>query len=71
MRQCGEEGNYWWMVGVAVGEFHFDMENTTFIGSFGWASDVSVPDEEILSQWSCDNTNGGDLLVIDFLEVFG
>ena len=71
MWQSCKDADSGWVIGVAVRELHLDVENTTFIGSLGRASDVAVPGEQVFTKGSGHYTHSWNVLVVDFLQVLG
>lgn len=69
VREIVEESNRRRMVGVTHREFHLKMENTTLVESSFRSSDVSVPGEEVIFQWSGSDTHCGYLFPFDFFKV--
>lgn len=45
------------------------MEDTTLIGGTLGAPDISMPQEEIVLQWSSSNSDRWHLLLINLIEV--
>ena len=54
---------------IGSGDLEFEVKNTAFVGSSLWTSDVGVPDEEIVLEWSCGDSNSGDFLFLNLLKV--
>lgn len=54
---------------ITLRENHFDMENSSFIKGILRASDVRVPDEDVIREGPGCDSNSGDFFLLNFLEV--
>jgi hypothetical protein len=65
----GEKFDVGGMVRIRSRDLEFEMENTTFVGSSLRASDIGVPNEEIVFEWSCGDSNSRDFLLLNLLKI--
>jgi hypothetical protein len=70
MRDVVEDANGGRVVGVALWELEFEMEDSAFIESLLWSSDVGVPCEKVIFKWTGSHTHSRDFLILDLLKVF-
>lgn len=64
-----EDGDCRWMVRIAQWELEFQVEDSTFVESPLWASDVGMPNEDVVLEWPSCDSDSGDFLIFDFLQV--
>lgn len=70
MRYLVKNGDSWRMMWIAQWESHLKMENTSFVKSTFGSSNVGMPDEQVILQWSGSHTNSWYFLILNFFEVF-
>lgn len=66
MRNVVEDADGGRVIGVALGEFELEVEDSTFVGGFFGASDVGVPCEQVGFEWTRSDAHSGDFLVLNF-----
>lgn len=54
---------------IALREYHLDMKDSSFVESLLGASDIGMPNKDVIIEGPSCDSNSGDFFFLDFTQI--